>query len=578
LKIDSARLNILIGKNDSGKSNLLKAINLFFNNQTDFRTAFRFEDDFCKFAQVASKKAKEITISLEIVPPASYTLKDGQSSIVWEKKWRSEGLHSETIGYADKSELENRSRIPSWLSKYRFRYVPAIKGTEYFQQLLKDLHDVLSETIDVKIKEASASFIDAIQKNTTGISESLESTLQIKSTIQLPSDLRELFSTLDFQTVKNDAQISLNQRGDGIKTRHIPIILKFLSDQETAFQQQGSPTTTHIWGYEEPENNLELSATFALGGNFLNYCPSIQIFTTTHSPGVYTRPFADSTLTSTCKAIAVVYDEEVNSSVYNEITDNLSAVDESMGLMPLVAPYIAEKEREFQHVLSLLNTNAIKKNRIAVEGPNDETILMKAFEVFAPEVKTLIDAGSLFFEYNRDGNGCNEVANQVRANALFNNANYKIFALFDNDQAAIETKRTLDKESKVVKARTSGFIKTRTLDKPPHLKADNIRFFFAMEELVKIDTWNYADRKGWLEERNNINDLCNIVPHPNKSGLDSLIEKGFLEANSIYVLKKVRNDRKRNFSNYISSLPDHEAIIQLEYFKNLAIEINDFFK
>jgi len=136
----------------------------------------------------------------------------------------------------------------------------------------------------------------------------------------------------------------------------------------------------------------------------------------------------------------------------------------------------------------------------------------------------------------------------------------------------------LDKESKVIKARTSGFIKTRTLDKPPHLKADNIRFFFAMEELVKIDTWNYADRKGWLEERNNINDLCNIVPHPNKSGLDSLIEKGFLEANSIYVLKKVRNDRKRNFSNYISSLPDHEAIIQLEYFKNLAIEINDFFK
>ena len=35
-------LNVLTGKNDAGKSNVLKALNLFFNNQTDSGVDFDF--------------------------------------------------------------------------------------------------------------------------------------------------------------------------------------------------------------------------------------------------------------------------------------------------------------------------------------------------------------------------------------------------------------------------------------------------------------------------------------------------------------------------------------------------------
>ena len=36
-KIEPADFNVISGANDSGKSNYLKALNLFFNGETDFR-------------------------------------------------------------------------------------------------------------------------------------------------------------------------------------------------------------------------------------------------------------------------------------------------------------------------------------------------------------------------------------------------------------------------------------------------------------------------------------------------------------------------------------------------------------
>ena len=50
-------LNIIVGQNDIGKSNLLKALNLFFNGQTEIGNTFRFLDDFSKYARVPNKKA-----------------------------------------------------------------------------------------------------------------------------------------------------------------------------------------------------------------------------------------------------------------------------------------------------------------------------------------------------------------------------------------------------------------------------------------------------------------------------------------------------------------------------------------
>jgi predicted ATP-dependent endonuclease of OLD family len=39
-------LNLIIGSNDAGKSNYLRALNLFFNNQSESNTTFSFWKDY----------------------------------------------------------------------------------------------------------------------------------------------------------------------------------------------------------------------------------------------------------------------------------------------------------------------------------------------------------------------------------------------------------------------------------------------------------------------------------------------------------------------------------------------------
>jgi len=47
LKLRSLKdLSVFSGRNDCGKSNVLKALNLFFNNQTDWQKPFNFFTDF----------------------------------------------------------------------------------------------------------------------------------------------------------------------------------------------------------------------------------------------------------------------------------------------------------------------------------------------------------------------------------------------------------------------------------------------------------------------------------------------------------------------------------------------------
>ena len=56
----------------------------------------------------------------------------------------------------------------------------------------------------------------------------------MQSQLSLPQNFSEIFETLMFQTKKENSKIMvpLSQRGDGIQARHIPIILKYIADED----------------------------------------------------------------------------------------------------------------------------------------------------------------------------------------------------------------------------------------------------------------------------------------------------------------------------------------------------------
>lgn len=73
--------------------------------------------------------------------------------------------------------------------------------------------------------------------------------------------------------------VPLSQRGDGIQARHIPIILKYIADEDyKQSTSRGAVKINTLWGFEEPENGLELLKAFEMADQFVVYSEEVQIF------------------------------------------------------------------------------------------------------------------------------------------------------------------------------------------------------------------------------------------------------------------------------------------------------------
>lgn len=55
MTIKADKMNVFVGLNDAGKSNVLKALNLFFNGETEPGAVFTFETDYSKYAPLRKK-------------------------------------------------------------------------------------------------------------------------------------------------------------------------------------------------------------------------------------------------------------------------------------------------------------------------------------------------------------------------------------------------------------------------------------------------------------------------------------------------------------------------------------------
>jgi len=331
-------LNIFVGRNDQGKSNILRALNLFFNNETEIGQPFRFEDDYCYHANTGTGTRIEVRIDLIIEPPRN-RFKDAKL-LRWTKKWKRDGIIVEDRFFVNNGQkVAPQSNIYRWLDKLKYRYVPAIKGAEYFSTLMGELHDVLTESHSEELQRQGERFISGFQNITNQITLDLKNQLGIPNTIQVPSDFRILFSNLDFGTKSGERTYHLKQRGDGIKVRHIPIILKYMTDTERSYSIPGFVKTDTIWGFEEPENNLELKYAYELAQFFKLYSKDIQIFLTTHSPAFYSL---DENENDGVNTYIVNLDLENCSQLIKKDNNNLRDLDEKMGLLNIITPYLTE--------------------------------------------------------------------------------------------------------------------------------------------------------------------------------------------------------------------------------------------
>ena len=368
-------LNIFFGRNDSGKSNILRALNLFFNGETNPGTEFDFLSDFCHARLEETQKAdtrKSVYIKITFNTPKSWIKSLGENFYV-KKSWSIQ-RKSEASFESSVKEKGKQIYLTRFLNSVRFIYVPAIKDRTIFSDLFSSVYRILSK--DVQFNESLVGFASEIEKNTQEISSQIFNSLALKSNISPPSDLTVLFKSLDFDTTNatGDKYSLTRQHGDGIQVRHIPALLAFISDRDDF--------SFNIWGFEEPENSLELAAAFSEAQSLLRYSRQAnkQVFVTSHSPAFFSlnekntsRSFvfkeSQSTNGRTVSKVKPVTDSEIPSEMMGETP-----------FLPVISNYLKEydirvkqeqaKVRDIEKVLS-----ALTKPILFVEGEADRILV-----------------------------------------------------------------------------------------------------------------------------------------------------------------------------------------------------------
>lgn len=396
--IELTDLNIFVGQNDQGKSNVLRALNLFFNSETDRGLSFRFSDDYCYHSNKGKGTRHEIRIDLIIHPP-KHRFKHAKP-LRWIKHWRQDGSISEERKYIESGELLSpRDNVSKWLDKIRYRYVPAIKGQSYFSALMGELHDVLNEAHSDVLNEQGQEFISGIQEVTDNITKELTEQIHISNTIQVPSDFKQLFSNLDFGVRVDGNTYHLKQRGDGIKIRHIPVILKYMSEQERNISRAGYVKPDTIWGFEEPENNLELRYAYELAETFKKYSKDIQILVTTHSPAFYALDTKDGDGVNT---FYVVQGDDGCTKISKVSHDQTDELHESMGLLPLITPYLTQiyaHQKEISELEKTLDDLGNDTRCVVLTEDENHDHIIKYFEI-----NNFDNSETEYFSYKGSGN------------------------------------------------------------------------------------------------------------------------------------------------------------------------------
>jgi predicted ATP-dependent endonuclease of OLD family len=447
---------VFSGKNDCGKSNILKALNLFFNNKTDWETAFNFYSDFNfnRLSEVREESIKGkqfIQISITFIRgnayqntlPEFFTVKKQ-----WDRYSSLPKISDDLEKQLENGKIKNskiniiRRSLTGYLNRIKFEYVPAIKDKRLFEHVLgllqKDIIEISlkrSQGVENDVKNVS----DKFQSNVELLSKEFRNSTDIDTVVGLPIDLAELFKVLDVSTKygsDEEYNVSLNSRGDGIRLRYLPSLYNFLAQNHNGL---------YILGFEEPENSMEYALSTKMARDFqISYSKNAQIFITSHSSaflfdysGKFSlyRVFKESNITKASK----LFIKEDNLQLEDDTVPDYK-LREEIGLTQLQKMFhkqYEEKLKDFDKKVSqvqLLEQQVAKANKpiVFTEGKTDVSILntawSKLYEIECPfellPVETTDEDGG-------DGgySALNRKLESVRSNEKLQ------IGIYDNDEA-----------------------------------------------------------------------------------------------------------------------------------------------
>lgn len=422
--IEADLLNVYSGKNNAGKSNILKALNLFFNNNTGYDTTYLHSRDYNKAYRGAAGGRREIAITVTFLPTGNGALKhefritkrfyDGETSPVVEYDSDDPTIKAEI---AKKNGNVTR-QFTAFLNRIEYIYIPAVRDKKFVRTLLLNFEDIIkSEASGKDFDDAMDSLSDILAKTSAGISKDFKNYIGIPASAVLSSNASDILGATEinvFSGIKvrgkrkkkpaKDVAIDLFSSGDGIVMAYLVYFLSYLTKKNKK---------KFIWGYEEPENSLEYSKVQELAEEFYEkFTKDAQIFITTHSPAfinlrnkpnvvmyrVFQRPLTeaesndkilDRKLTRVAKLEAIEKQLRllpISDPAYDALDAELHLVEVAKEVEEAVVKIKAEKielERENDRLRKIV----LKKNKLTIvsEGNNIKHI-MHMLAIRAPEL------------------------------------------------------------------------------------------------------------------------------------------------------------------------------------------------
>ena len=558
---DFSDLNMLSGKNDAGKSNVLKALNLFFNNRIDSETEFNFSKNFnlSRLQQVRKNSVKgrqfiRIKVTFDRGDSFAKTLPKLFSIT---KKWYRNDIFPSDV----KNDIENRmnsegmvynerrskTSLTMFLNKIRFFYIPAIKDNKIFDEMLLCLRETIYNdklATDKKLQIVLNDTAKKVGQAADDLNNEFYEVTKIQSEIIPPNSVAELYNTLKIITKTDNGSVSILDRGDGIRVRYIPSILNYIAQN------------THnicIWGYEEPENSLEYNLALKMAEDFIQYSLDSQIFVTTHSP-------AFIGLENNCVKIFRCYKSQGSTSVLDMIrAEQQDELKEELGYIRLLKEqnrFYKSKVLELELVkkeseLLRKSLESVSKPILMTEGKTDVDILTNAWKrLYNCECPFIIKSCNTYSdESNVSAAGCVMLANTLKCWKY--DASNMLIGLFDNDEEGIkgfDLGENFEKYKENIKKHRNGNVfalvlpATEQLKKFEDVKNLCIEFYFDLESLNKK-----VDGMGLELEAKTIVEKCgNITINEREPDINT----------ELYLYKPKKNTKAYFAEKVVPMLPD----------------------
>lgn len=481
--ISSSRLeihpncNIIMGLNDHGKSNYLRAIHLFFKGEVEPGVFVDYDRDLCTKGKRASSFIEiEIGFNQKLAHPQLLsTIKRkrirGEDEFSIRRTWRrSEGgleskieicINSPKKGkrvYSTDRLMRGRkgeaigpvhapirydSEINRFLNKFKVRYLPSSTTGKLFEEagLARELKEYCFDSYQktLEYQELSSSISDVREKfkgiiqshfgSRVGASLSKQFPGIDAINIDLPNRDSDLIHTNDLELLRRDKTYNLANCGSGLQSIVILETLEYLDSNIVVRGNELSPEV--IWLIEEPEAFLYEDLIHSVGEKMNNAALEFNVLITSHN-----RELA----LSTEGVVNWVNLFDKGSDIVKRF--DLSEEEGKEEINEYARSHFGESFVETKAQQEIEKLKVIDDGRLLiVEGICDEIVLKRVFELLPP--------GKGSIEIRRpitDTDNALNVSKSVLAISPHLQGNKLVLGLFDNDYEGVQRFKAADEK------------------------------------------------------------------------------------------------------------------------------------